>query len=145
MKSRLLLARIIAHSYAADVIANEDPVLSAAHWYKTTLQAVDIDIKITNCFSIQLAEGTFQILPTHGHTPGSIVGLLETENHCVLFGQDIHGPFLPEFKSDITQWRQSMNKLIAIEPDYLCEGHFGIIRGKEKVKCFIEEYLDKIS
>ena len=90
MKSRLSRTRIIAHSYAADVIANEDPILSAAHWYKTTLQAVDIDIKITNRYSIQLAEGIFQILPTPGHTPGSIVGLLKTENHCVLFGQDIH-------------------------------------------------------
>ena len=148
IKSKLSRARIIAHSYAANVIKNEDPVLSAAKWYQTTLDAVDIDIKIDNSYQIEFnAKSNFQIIHTPGHTPGSVVGLLTTyeESHekRILFGQDIHGPFLPEFKSDVNLWRESMNKLLEWNPDYLCEGHFGIIEGKANVQEFIKGYLRK--
>lgn len=145
MKSYLPQAKIIAHTYAADVIANEDQILSAAKWYQTTLQSVDIDIRIDQSYEIELAEGNFQIIPSPGHTPGSMVGLLTIPQvdikKRVLFGQDIHGPFMPEFKSDISHWRQSMQNLLELQADYLCEGHFGIIRGKDKVRQFIEGYL----
>ncbi|MHA2246563.1 MAG: MBL fold metallo-hydrolase, partial [Candidatus Hodarchaeales archaeon] len=92
MKSRLPQAKIIAHSYAADIIANEDPVLSAAKLYQSTLHAVDIDIKITESCTIKHTEVEFQIIPTPGHTPGSVVGLLTIPQieKRVLFGQDIH-------------------------------------------------------
>ncbi len=148
IKARLPQAKIIAHYYAAKVITNEDPILSAAKWYQTTLDAVDIDIKIDKSYKIEFNEGnTFQIIHTPGHTPGSVVGLLttcqEAQEKRILFGQDIHGPFLPEFKSDISLWRESMNKLLEWYPDYLCEGHFGIIEGKENVQGFIKGYLRK--
>lgn len=147
MKSRLPQAKIIAHNYAADIIANEDPVLSAAKWYRTTLHAVDIDIKLTEPYTIKAAEVEFIIIPTPGHTPGSVVGLLTIPRieKRVLFGQDIHGPFMPQFRSDVGQWRQSMQKLLELKPDYLCEGHFGIIEGKENVRQFIEGYLNSFS
>ena len=34
-----------------------------------------------------------------------------------------------------------MKRLISIEADILCEGHYGIFEGKEKVKRFIEGQL----
>ncbi|MFX0212222.1 MAG: MBL fold metallo-hydrolase [Candidatus Hodarchaeota archaeon] len=138
-------AKIIAHAYAANVIENEDAILSAAKWYQTSLLSVDIDIKITQDYTIELMGGVFDIILTPGHTPGSVVGLLTTPKERVLFGQDIHGPFLPKFKSDISQWRQSMEKILDFQPDYLCEGHFGIIKGKKKVKEFVKRYLSQFS
>jgi len=61
----------------------------------------------------------------------------------VLFGQDIHGPFSPEFLSDIGRWRDSMERLLSLKADILCEGHYGIFTGREKVRKYIEGYLDQ--
>ncbi|MFX0051735.1 MAG: MBL fold metallo-hydrolase [Candidatus Hermodarchaeota archaeon] len=147
IKSNLLDSKIIAHEYAARVISEEDSILSAAHWYQTKLQSVDIDIKISSSYEIQLLGGSFQVMHCPGHTPGSVVGFLisKTTGERVLFGQDIHGPFRPEWGSDISQWRYSMQKILSLVPDYLCEGHFGIIKGKNEVKRFIEKYLRQFS
>ncbi|MDD4161493.1 MAG: Zn-dependent hydrolase, partial [Methanothrix sp.] len=60
----------------------------------------------------------------------------------VLFGQDIHGPFSPAWGSDLTKWRTSMQKLIALNADVLCEGHAGIYRG-EMIRKYIESYLKR--
>jgi glyoxylase-like metal-dependent hydrolase (beta-lactamase superfamily II) len=143
IKSHLPNSKVIAHEYAEKVILEEDSILSAANWYQTKLQSVNIDIKIRDSFEIQLLGGMFQIIPCPGHTPGSVVGFLisEVTGECVVFGQDIHGPFMPEWRSDISQWRHSMQKILDLQPDYLCEGHFGIIEGKNEVNQFIQKYL----
>ncbi|MFX0171235.1 MAG: MBL fold metallo-hydrolase [Candidatus Hodarchaeota archaeon] len=147
IKSHLLDSKIIAHEYAARVISEEDSILSAAHWYQTKLQSVYIDIKIISSYEIQLLGGLFRIIHCPGHTPGSVVGLLisKTTGERVLFGQDIHGPFMPEWGSDISQWRHSMQEILNLQPDYLCEGHFGIIKGKNEVKQFVKKYLRQFS
>ena len=38
------------------------------------------------------------------HTPGSISILLKTKDGNILFAQDVHGPFLPEFGSNLVDW-----------------------------------------
>jgi glyoxylase-like metal-dependent hydrolase (beta-lactamase superfamily II) len=76
-----------------------------------------------------------------GHTPGSIVILLDRDGQRILFGQDIHGPFLPAFGSDIAQWRTSMEMILALKPDILCEGHFGIFRSNDSVERYIRRCL----
>jgi glyoxylase-like metal-dependent hydrolase (beta-lactamase superfamily II) len=37
-----------------------------------------------------------------------------------------NGPFHVDFGLDIMQWRESMEKLLDLKADILCEGHFGI-------------------
>lgn len=146
MKSSYLVnARIIAHEYAAKIIRSEDPIRSAANWYQTKLNSTDIDIEILQPYDIALTGGDFKVIPTPGHTPGSVVGLLDINNSQkrVIFGQDIHGPFMPEWESDMRQWMKSMQIILNYAPDYLCEGHFGIIRGRENVKQFIRSYMSK--
>jgi glyoxylase-like metal-dependent hydrolase (beta-lactamase superfamily II) len=80
-------------------------------------------------------------LHTPGHTPGSMSIYVDRRGKRVLFGQDIHGPFLDIFGSDINRWKQSMAKLLALDADILCEGHFGIFQPKEHVRKYIERYL----
>ena len=58
-----------------------------------------------------------------------------------MFGQDIHGPFNREWGSDIDQWRRSMERLLELEADILCEGHFGIFEPAHQVRQYIESYL----
>jgi len=68
---------------------------------------------------------------------------LDRQGTRILFGQDIHGPFSREFGSDIGQWRDSMEKLIDLGADILCEGHFGIYRPRQRVQRYIRSYLDQ--
>ncbi|MBT8490013.1 MAG: Zn-dependent hydrolase, partial [Deltaproteobacteria bacterium] len=89
----------------------------------------------------QINDETLHFLHTPGHTPGSIVLYIDRGGKRVLFGQDIHGPFLPSFDSDIEEWKRSMEKLLDLEADILCEGHFGIYRSKESVEKYIKNYL----
>jgi len=84
-----------------------------------------------------------EVIPTPGHTPGSISVYLDRGGKRILFGQDIHGPFFPEFGSNIAHWQKSMEKLLALKADVLCEGHFGIYRPNERVREYIERYLDE--
>jgi glyoxylase-like metal-dependent hydrolase (beta-lactamase superfamily II) len=61
----------------------------------------------------------------------------------VLFGQDIHGPFNQAWGSDLDQWKKSMQKLLDLEADILCEGHLGIYSPAAEVRRYIESYLQQ--
>ena len=78
---------------------------------------------------------------TPGHTPGSIAVIVEDEGKKILFGQDIHGPFMKEFNSNIDDWTDSMKKLISKQADILCEGHFGIYKPAQQVEKYIRSQL----
>ena len=58
------------------------------------------------------------------------------------FGQDIHGPLLACLGLGSKEVRASMQKLLALRADALCEGHAGIYRG-EKAGKYIESYLNR--
>lgn len=92
---------------------------------------------------LEFGKETLHCLHTPGHTPGSISIYLDRAGQRILFGQDIHGPFIKSFGSDIGQWKKFMAKLIALNADILCEGHFGIFHGKERVRKYIERYLEE--
>ncbi len=146
-KSQFPKIRIYAHDWDASAIEGVPGTESktAASWYGIQLQPVPIHHKFTQDKEIlTIGSKKIEILHTPGHTPGSISVLYYTPaKELIVFGQDIHGPFLPEFESNINDWRLSMRKILALEPDILCEGHFGIFRGKEKVKKFIQSHLAK--
>ncbi len=140
---------IFAHSWDIAAIKGlpNTENLTAASWYGINYippiltSIIKSDYEIVNLSGIKLA-----IYHTPGHTPGSISILYEnSEKIKILFGQDIHGPFLKEFNSNIDDWRKSMRKLIALEADILCEGHFGIFSGRKEVKQFINSQLKKNS
>ncbi|MCK9274059.1 MAG: MBL fold metallo-hydrolase [Syntrophales bacterium] len=134
--------RLVAHDLDAAAIESGDPVETAARMYGTVFPPTPVDHRIkgeeeTFTFGTQV----FRVLHTPGHTPGSLSVVIERNEKRVLFGQDIHGPFLKAFRSDIGDWKSSMAKLLALEADILCEGHFGIFRSKKQVRTYIEGYL----
>jgi glyoxylase-like metal-dependent hydrolase (beta-lactamase superfamily II) len=65
----------------------------------------------------------------------------EIQSKRVLFGQDIHGPLHPSFLSDESDYRRSLEYLLDLKADILCEGHFGVYHGKDQVEIFIRQYL----
>lgn len=136
--------RLIMHDQDADAVEQGDPIRTAANWYETTFPPTRIDQRLKNeeetlCFGNQ----AIHCLHTPGHTPGSMSVYLDRGGLRILFGQDIHGPFLSSFGSSIDDWKTSMNKLLALNADILCEGHFGIFQPSEKVRKYIEKYLNQ--
>jgi len=134
--------RIIMHRLDAAPVEQGDGRMTAAAWYNLRFPPIPVDIKLAN-EEERLLFGDQEIvfLHTPGHTPGSLSVYLDRGGTRVLFGQDIHGPFSAEFGSDPAAWRRSMEKLLALEADILCEGHFGVFQPKDNVAAYIEHYM----
>jgi glyoxylase-like metal-dependent hydrolase (beta-lactamase superfamily II) len=137
---------VTAHDLDAAAIETGDGRLTAARWYNTSLQKTVVDHRLTDDEEIvSCGEDKIFCIHTPGHTPGSISPFMERNGLRILFGQDIHGPFSKEFNSDIRTWRHSMEKLLELKADILCEGHFGIYKPRERVEHYIRGYLEQYS
>jgi glyoxylase-like metal-dependent hydrolase (beta-lactamase superfamily II) len=133
---------VIAHNLDAEAIEGKDDSKTAAEWYGVEYKPVKIDTVLTKPLeTLKISNVELNCLHTPGHTPGSISVYCDIAGKRILFGQDIHGPFDASFGSDIEQWKHSMQKLIDLKADILCEGHFGIFQPAKKVKKYIEGYL----
>ncbi len=134
--------------YAHDLDA--DPIEESGHDEKTAASWYGIDykpVKLEKRFKgdlevLQLGYYEFLCVHTPGHTPGSISVLIEIDNARILFGQDIHGPFYESFGSDLEDYQKSMQKLLDLKADILCEGHFGVIKPASEVERYIKNYME---
>ena len=134
--------RILIHDLDADAVEAGDPVRTAANWYETTFPPTRIDRRIKGDHEIlPFGKEALHCLQTPGHTPGSIAVYLDRDGERILFDQDIHGPFMSSFGSNIDHWKESMNRLLALRADILCEGHFGIFKPADRVEQYIRRYL----
>lgn len=138
-----LHAQIIAHTLDLPAIEEARPELTAEAWYGVKYQGVKVDRVLTGDESFQLGNIEFHCIHTPGHTPGSISVYAEIGGQKVLFAQDVHGPFFKEWGSDKKQWRESMQLLLGLNADVLCEGHYGIYSPADKVRSYIQGYLQK--
>jgi glyoxylase-like metal-dependent hydrolase (beta-lactamase superfamily II) len=135
--------KIIMHQLDAEPVERGDDKMTAASWYNLRFAPLPVEVKIKKEEErLLLGDQELIFLHTPGHTPGSLSLYLDREGKRVLFGQDIHGPFSEEFSSDLVAWRRSMQRLLALEADILCEGHFGVYQPKEGVAKYIRYYLD---
>lgn len=136
--------KIIIHELDAPAIEKGDSVRTAADWYGTKFPPTKVDRKLKGTEEVlQFGPEQLHCLHTPGHTPGSISLYLDRDGKRVLFGQDIHGPFYKSFGSNINDWEKSMHLLLDLNADILCEGHFGIYQPKQKVRDYIERYLEE--
>ena len=138
-------SKIIAHELDRAGIEGENDELTAASMYGEILKHVKVDLLLKGEMNeFYLGDVKFCFVHTPGHTPGSISIYIDTIDGRVLFGQDIHGPFSQSWRSDLSKWELSMEKLLNLEANILCEGHAGVYRG-EKVRRYIESYLKRYS
>lgn len=138
-------AKVAAHHLELAAVEQGISKLTAAAWYGVKYHGVKVDQVLREPFE-PLPVGDYQLLFVHipGHTPGSIAVYVDIDGQRILFGQDIHGPFNREWGSDISQWRVSMQKLLELKADVLCEGHFGIYSPANNVESYINSYLQKL-
>jgi len=136
--------RIIMHQIDAKPVEEGNEGQTAASWYNLAFPPMPVDVKLQREEErLRFGDQEIVCLHTPGHTPGSISVYLDRGGKRILFGQDIHGPFSEEFGSDLAAWRRSMERLLALEGDILCEGHFGVFQPKENVAAYIEHYLEQ--
>lgn len=137
-------SRLYIHKLDAPPLENGDPILTAAKWYQTSFPPTPVDVKFNLPEEIlMIGEQRIVCLHTPGHTPGSICIYLDKNDKRVLFAQDLHGPILPEFGSNLDDWDRSTKKLLDLDADILCEGHFGIYKTKKDVRNYILSYREQ--
>jgi glyoxylase-like metal-dependent hydrolase (beta-lactamase superfamily II) len=135
--------RLVMHEIDSEPVERGDLTMTAAFWYNLPFPPLPIDVKLASGDeTLGFRENTLTCLHTPGHTPGSLSVYVDLPEGRVLFGQDIHGPFYAEFGSNLAQWRESMEKLLSLEADLLCEGHFGVYKPEDAVKKYILHYLE---
>jgi glyoxylase-like metal-dependent hydrolase (beta-lactamase superfamily II) len=135
--------RIVAHELDAAFLEEGDSETTAASWYGRTLKPFSIDRKISgDREEIRLGESVIEAIHTPGHSPGSVVYMTESDGLRILFAQDVHGPIHPSLLSNRKDYLKSLKLLLSLEVDILCEGHYGVYRGREEVTEFIRGFLD---
>jgi len=136
--------RIIMHELDAPAVFSGDDRATAAGMYGMSFPPTPVDVTFGGQeHTLTIGDHTLVLVHTPGHTPGSISPYIDMGGYRVLFAQDVHGPFMAAFGSDIGQWRESMERLIELAPDILCEGHFGIYEPRDRAVAYIRDYLDR--
>jgi glyoxylase-like metal-dependent hydrolase (beta-lactamase superfamily II) len=134
-------SKIYIHQLDAPPLETGDPILTAASWYQTSFPPTSMDVKLNSPEeTLMIGEQKIVCLHTPGHTPGSICIYLDKDGKRILFGQDLHGPLLSEFGSSLEDYGRSTKKLLDLDADILCEGHFGIYKNKKDVRNYILSY-----
>lgn len=134
--------RIVAHELDARFLEHGNAEVTAASWYGREMEPLAVDMKLTGARQqIELGGRTIEALHIPGHSPGSVVYLTQSEGRKVLFAQDVHGPLHPSLLSNREDYLQSLDLLLSLEADILCEGHYGVFHGKREVAGFIRQFL----
>jgi metallo-beta-lactamase class B len=136
--------KIVAHELDAEAIETGDGVL--ADFYGVDYEPVKVDREVQGAEE-KLSFGSVEVTAVHipGHTPGSMALFVDlASGERVLFGQDIHGPYNPAWGADPGRARASLEKLVSLNADILCEGHFGIFRPAASVKKYISQYIHSL-
>ena len=136
-------AQVVAHEKDAEFIIAGDMQVTGAAWYGGHLDPTPIDVVVSEQkkeFKLDKLNVTMYHIP--GHSPGSAVFTVNSDGKLVLFGQDVHGPIDEMIlRSNRTEYKKSLEFLMSLNADILCEGHFGVYHGKEKVRSFIKSFL----
>jgi len=135
-------SQIVAHQLDAAFLESGDNRVTAASWYGAKMEILNIDYKIQgHKEKIRVGDGEVFAYHCPGHSPGSLVYLVELEDKRVLFGQDVHGPLDPSLLSNREDYRKSLEFMLSLNADILCEGHFGVFKGRENIEKFIRSYM----
>ncbi|NHI93925.1 MAG: MBL fold metallo-hydrolase [Candidatus Lokiarchaeota archaeon] len=141
----ILKAKLYAHELDAEVL-EKGGEKTADFFYGIKYKPVKIDIKFRQSLEkIIIGNKELNILHIPGHTPGGIAPYLDIYETRILFSQDTHGPLFPNFGSDRKKFVESLKKMQELDSDILCEGHFGIYKGKKEVYNYIQQYINEFS
>lgn len=133
---------VALHALEAPYLEQGDNQVSAASWYGDQLTPCPVDRRIGDGDCFPLGEHALQVIHIPGHSPGSVAYLVESEGQRVVFAQDVHGPLHPALLSNVRDYQASLQKLLALDADILCEGHYGVFVGKAAIAGFIARFVE---
>jgi glyoxylase-like metal-dependent hydrolase (beta-lactamase superfamily II) len=135
-------APLYMHELDAQIVERGDDRLTAAFCFEAQFQPLTVDVKIKGSEGrIAFGSENVSFLHTPGHTPGSISPYVDAVGLRILFGQDLGAPLLAEFDCDPEAWRRSMERLLELKADVLCDGHSGTYRPRRAVAAYIRHFL----
>jgi glyoxylase-like metal-dependent hydrolase (beta-lactamase superfamily II) len=137
-----------AHKFDVPAIEGKKLEMTGATMYGVNYEPIKIDHILTAEKGeeiLNFGNISLNCVHTPGHTPGSICIYTDIKKTRVLFGQDIHGPLFDAFGSNVSDFVESLKRLVALKADILCEGHFGIYQPAAEVKKYIEGYIRQYS
>ncbi len=135
-------SRLIMHEKDAKVVESGDNRLTAAFCFEAAFRAFTIDTKLAGAGGeIHFDGHDCFFLHIPGHTAGSICPYFDANGKRILFGQDIAAPLLADFDCDVEAWRVSMENLLALKADVLCDGHSGIYEPARVVSGYIRHFI----
>jgi glyoxylase-like metal-dependent hydrolase (beta-lactamase superfamily II) len=133
---------VVMHALDAPYVEAADPEVTAAAWYGAALTPFRLDRLVRgDRETLAIGDRPLEAVHVPGHSPGSVVYFLESDRRRILFGQDVHGPLHPSLRSDPVAYGESLQRMIELEADILCEGHYGIIEGVDRVRAFIRRFI----
>lgn len=134
--------RVVAHALDAPFIESADSEVTAAEWYGARMVPCPVDVRLMGEEeTIVVGDGVVTAIAIPGHSPGSVAFLVENGGKKVLFAQDVHGPLHPSLRSNRTDYLASLKRLLTVDADVLCEGHYGIFHGRARIAEFIHRFL----
>lgn len=133
---------VVMHELDAPFLEMGDDAVSAASWYGSTLEPCVVDRKLTGKEE-EIRLGEHGILAVHipGHSPGSVAYVATSADLKIVFAQDVHGPLHRTLLSNAADYRASLQRLIDLDADVLCEGHFGIYKGRQEIARFVSTFM----
>ena len=136
-------AKAVIHQDDAGFVTSGDMQVTAAELYGGHIDPTPVDITVTEKqknFALNKLNVTMYHTP--GHSPGSSVFTINSDEQLVLFGQDVSGPINEEvMRSNRADYNKSLEFMISLGADILCDGHYGVYFGKEEVRKIIKSYL----
>jgi glyoxylase-like metal-dependent hydrolase (beta-lactamase superfamily II) len=134
--------RLMMHELDAQIVEKGDNRLTAAFCFEVDFEPMPIDIKISGSGGLlPIPHQEIRFIHTPGHTIGSISPYLDRNGTRILFGQDLGAPLLSEFDCDPSEWRESVEKLLALKADVLCDGHSGVYQPSSRVAAYIRHFM----
>lgn len=135
--------RVAIHASEVECLESGDSQVSAASWYGDSLAPCPVDIRLADGDRLSLGDRALEVIHIPGHSPGSVAYLVESTGQRVLFAQDVHGPIHPTLHSDPVAYQASLRRLLALDVDVLCEGHYGVFSGRAQISRFIERFIER--
>lgn len=133
---------VVMHELDALYLEVGDHEVTAASWYGSRLEACVVDRKLAGSEEdIHLGERTIRTVHIPGHSPGSVAYVTTSAGQKIVFAQDVHGPLHPSLLSNAADYQASLQRLIDIDADVLCEGHYGIYKGRQDIVRFVRSFM----
>ena len=136
-------AKVVMHQKDAVFVSSGDMQVTAAKWYGKQMDPTPIDIIVNEKrkdFPLNKLNVTMYHIP--GHSPGSVAFTVNSDGLLVLFGQDVHGPIdEATLRSNRVEYKKSLEFMMNLNADILCEGHYGVYTEQAEVRRFIKSFL----